>query len=163
VRIRRATAADIPLMVELERENPTSVNWSHEHYKSLFRTTAPELSRYFVQVAEDPSESKSLTVSATASPIVGYLAAHCVDSDWELQYVVVAKQFRRRGVGTSLVNEFICHVRATGGSRIFLEVRESNQSARRLYNTLGFEEAGLRKSYYANPPEDAILCRLRLY
>jgi ribosomal-protein-alanine N-acetyltransferase len=162
VRIRPATAADIPLMLELERENPTSVNWSHEHYKSLFRT-APELSRYFVLVAEDPPESKSLTVSAIASSMVGYLAAHCVDSDWELQYVAVAKEFRRRGVGTSLVNEFISHVRATGGNRIFLEVRESNQGARRLYSTLGFEEAGLRKSYYANPPEDAILCSLRLY
>jgi ribosomal-protein-alanine N-acetyltransferase len=149
-------------MVELERENPTSVNWSHEHYEGLFRTTAPELSRYFVLVAEDPYESKNMIVSATALPIVGYLAALCVDRFWELQYVVVAKEFRRRSVGTSLVSEFISHVRATGGSRIFLEVRESNEGARRMYNTLGFEETGLRKRYYADPLEDAILCRLRL-
>ncbi len=162
MRIRPATPSDTPFMLELERENPTSVNWSHEHYKSLFRIAAPGLSKYFVLVAEDPSESKSVAASTPASPIVGYLAAHCVDRDWELQYVVVAKEFRRRRVGTSLMNEFISHVRATGGSQIFLEVRESNQGARRLYSGLGFEEAGLRKSYYANPSEDAILCRLRL-
>jgi ribosomal-protein-alanine N-acetyltransferase len=150
-------------MAELERETPTSANWSHEHYEGLFRTAAPEMSGYFVLVVEDPSESKSLTESASTSPMVAYLAARCVDSEWELQYIVVAKKSRRRGVGAYLLGEFISYVRETGGGRIFLEVRELNQSARRLYSSLGFEETGLRKSYYSNPPEDAILCRLRLY
>jgi len=150
-------------MAELERECPTSAKWSHEHYESLFRTTAPELSKYFVIVAEDPSESGSATASAPSSPIVAYLAAHCVDSEWELQYIVVAKKSRRRGVGTCLLNEFMSHVRATGGGRIFLEVRESNHSARALYRKVGFEETGLRKGYYTSPPEDAILYRLGLY
>jgi ribosomal-protein-alanine N-acetyltransferase len=150
-------------MMNLERENPISANWSHEHYESLFATTTPELSQNFVVVVEEPSESKSATVSAPTSPIVAYLAAHRVDSDWELQYIVVARESRRRGVGTYLMNEFISYARATRGNWIFLEVRESNQSARRLYSALGFEETGLRKSYYSNPPEDAILCRLRLY
>ena len=86
-----------------------------------------------------------------------------VDSDWEVQYIVVAKEFRRRGMGTRLLNEFISYVRSTSGRRIFLEVRESNQGARRLYSALGFEETGLRKSYYANPVEDAILYLLSLY
>jgi [ribosomal protein S18]-alanine N-acetyltransferase len=76
--------------------------------------------------------------------------------------MVVTKGSRRLGVGTCLLDEFISHVRATGGSRIFLEVRESNRSARALYRRAGFEETGLRKSYYADPPEDAILCRLSL-
>jgi ribosomal-protein-alanine N-acetyltransferase len=163
MRVRPATRADIPAMLELEREVPTSANWSHEHYESLFRTAATELSRYFVLVVEDASESKSLTEAAPTSVIVAYLAAHCIDGDWELQYIVVAKKSRRRGVGAYLLNEFISHVRGTGGSRIFLEVRESNQSARRLYKTLDFKEVGLRKSYYPNPPEDAILYQLRLY
>lgn len=149
-------------MAELERENPTSANWSHEHFESLFRTTAPEPSGYFVLVVEDPSELESVADSAPDSPMVAYLAAHCAAGDWELQYIVVAREFQRRGVGTNLLNEFISHVRATGGSGIFLEVRESNQSARALYRKLGFAETGLRKSYYSNPPEDAILCSLRL-
>ncbi len=163
MRIRRATPSDIPAMVELERQSRTSANWSHEHYQSLFRTTPRELSENFVVVVEDPSESKSLTVSAPPFPIVAYLAARRVDSDWEVQYIVVAKEFRRRGVGTRLLNEFISYVRTTGGTRIFLEVRESNQGARRLYTAFAFEELGLRKSYYANPAEDAILYGLSLY
>lgn len=147
--------------MELGREIPTSANWSHVHYEGLFRTAAPERSRYFVLVVEGPSGSKSAESTPT-SLIVAYLVAHQVDSDWELQYMVVAKESRRLGVGTYLLDEFISHVRATGGSRIFLEVRESNHSARALYRKAGFEETGLRKSYYVNPPEDAILCRLSL-
>lgn len=138
-------------MAALERESPTSANWSHEHFESLFKTTTPAPSNYFVFVAEDPLAS-----------IVAYLAAHQVDDDWELQYVVVAKEYRRRGVGTWLLKELIAHARATAGSRIFLEVRESNQNARVLYSRLGFQQQGSRKSYYSNPTEDAILYRLKL-
>jgi ribosomal-protein-alanine N-acetyltransferase len=146
--------------LELERENPTSVNWSHAHYESLFK--ASELSRYLVLVAEDSSESKSAAESTPTSAILAYLAAHSVETDWELQYIVVAKDSRRRGVGSCLLGEFISRVRAAGGRRIFLEVRESNHAAQQLYSTLGFQREGLRKSYYSNPPEDAILYQLSL-
>lgn len=164
--MRRATRTDIPAMLELHREASTSA-WSPEHYESLFRTDAPELSSYFVLVVEDPSESKSVFEAAVPSPavpspIVAHLVAHCVDSEWQLQYIVVAKKFQRRGVGIFLLKEFISFVRATAGRRVFLEVRESNQSARRLYHILGFKETGLRKRYYPNPPEDAILYQLSL-
>jgi ribosomal-protein-alanine acetyltransferase len=150
VRIRRATSNDIDAMIELQRES--SLNWSQEHFESLFRTTAPDSSRYFVLVAEDSSGS-----------IVAYLAAHRVDSDWELQYIVVAKESRRGGIAKRLLGELVEHVRSTRGREIFLEVRESNHNARSLYRKTGFEETGLRRGYYSNPPEDAILCSLRLY
>jgi ribosomal-protein-alanine acetyltransferase len=149
-------------MLELERENPISANWSHEHYKALLGTTAPELSKYFVLVTEDPSQPSSATVPAPASPIVAYLAAHCVDRDWELQYIVVAKKSRRRNLATLLLNQLIEHARSNNAEAIFLEVRESNQGARALYRKAGFTEKGLRKGYYSTPPEDAILCHLRL-
>jgi [ribosomal protein S18]-alanine N-acetyltransferase len=160
--VRRATRADIRAMVEIERENPTSTNWSHEHYESLFRTVTPESSRYFVLVVEDQAESRSMTLSPAISPIVAYLAAHCVDSDWELQYIVVAKKFRSSGLATLLLHGLMKHARANNASAIFLEVRESNQSARSLYRKLGFVQAGSRKSYYSNPSEDAALYRLSL-
>jgi ribosomal-protein-alanine acetyltransferase len=147
----------------LKLESPTSSNWSNEHYESLFRTTAPELSKDFILVAEDPPESRSATVSTPTSPLLAYLVAHCVDREWELQYVIVAKRFRRRGLATLLLNELVEHARSGNANAIFLEVRESNQSARALYRKLGFQETGVRKSYYSTPPEDAILCSLRLY
>jgi len=149
-------------MMDLERENPISANWSHEHYESLFRTTAPELSKYFVLVAED-SESRSATISAPTSPIVAYLAAHRVDSDWELQYIVVAKESRRCGIGERLLSELVEHVRSVQGREVFLEVRESNLDARALYRKMGFDEIDRRKGYYPDTAEDAIRCRLSLY
>jgi ribosomal-protein-alanine N-acetyltransferase len=91
------------------------------------------------------------------------MVAHRVDAEWELENVVVAETARRRGVGTLLLEELIAHARSSEGSGIFLEVRQSNQNARALYRRVGFEETGLRKSYYSDPPEDAILCRLSLY
>ena len=163
MRIRQATRSDIPAMLTLENENPTSANWSHEHYESLFRTTAPGLSKYFVLVADEPSESKGLTGSAAASSIVAYLAAQCVDREWELHYVVVAKKSRRRSLATLLLNQLVEHARSKNANAIFLEVRESNSGARALYRKMGFEEIDVRKSYYPDTTEDAIRCRLRLY
>lgn len=142
-------------MAELEREN--SVSWSHKHYESLVSTPVPEPAGYLVLVAEDTSD-----VGRPSAQIVGYLAAHRVADEWELQYIVVAKASQRAGVATRLLSEFIAQVQANGGSCIFLEVRASNHNARALYRKLGFEEAGLRKGYYPDPPEDAILCRLTL-
>jgi [ribosomal protein S18]-alanine N-acetyltransferase len=163
VQVRRASRNDIRAMETLKLESPASSNWSNEHYESLFRTTAPESSRYFVLVAEDSYQSGSAVVPAPISPIVAYLVAHCIDRDWELQYIVVAKRFRRRGLATLLLNELVEHARSRNAEAIFLEVREANQSARALYRKAGFGETGLRRSYYSNPVEDAILCRLRLY
>ncbi len=102
-------------------------------------------------------------MSGQTSPIVAYLAAHCVDREWELQYIVVSRKFRRRSLATLLLNELVEHARSRNADAIFLEVRESNQAARALYCKVGFTETGLRKSYYSNPAEDAILCRLSLY
>ncbi len=157
MRVRMATRTDVMAMVEIERGSPTATNWSHKHYESLLRMEAPAASGYFVVVVENESADADSRL-----PIVAYLAAHHVDEEWELQYMVVAPEFQRQGVGTYALKEFIEQVRKRGGARIFLEVRESNRAARALYRKLGFEETGLRKSYYSNPPEDAIICRLTL-
>ena len=165
VRIRRATAADIPAMLQLEREIPTSANWSHEHYKSLFTTTTSGSSVYLILALEDSTQSEdsgSVPISPRTSPILAYLVAHCIDRDWELQYIVVAKKFQRRGLATLLLQELVQNARSQNAQAIFLEVRESNQSARALYKKAGFEPSGQRKNYYPNPRENAVLLRLPL-
>jgi ribosomal-protein-alanine N-acetyltransferase len=141
-------------MMNLDRQTPAAAHWSRQQYRGLFATTGEEHpSERFALVVEDDSE---------ASEILAFLVAHRIDAEWELENLVVAAVARRQGLGTRLLNEFITHVRNEKGSAIFLEVRESNQNARALYRKAGFEETGLRKSYYADPAEDAILCRLSL-
>jgi [ribosomal protein S18]-alanine N-acetyltransferase len=162
MRVRRATRSDIPAMLEFHREASTSA-WTRGHYESLFGTDAPVISTYLVLVVEYPSESRNIAGFTPTSQIVAHLVALRVDRDWELQYVVVSKKFRRRGIATLLLNELIEHARSKSAKAIFLEVRESNQSARALYRNAGFEETGFSKSYYSNPAENAILCQLKLY
>jgi ribosomal-protein-alanine N-acetyltransferase len=149
-------------MQEIEREVPTSSNWSHGHYQGLFRTADRGGPKYFVLVAEDLSATEPEAKFAVASRVVAYLAAHSVEKEWELHYLVVARACQRRGVGTLLLNELISQARAEGGGEILLEVRESNLAARSLYERAGFQEHGSRKNYYNNPVENAILYRLSL-
>ena len=112
-------------------------------------------------VAEN-TEKQPGTASDVAHQTLAFLVAQRVDEEWELENIVVAKNSRRQGLGTRLLNELIDHVRVDRGRSIFLEVRDSNRAARSLYCKLGFVKTGTRKSYYSNPREDAILYQLSL-
>ena len=150
-------------MMDLERASPAAAHWPRQQYEGLFVTTgSQQSSERLAWVVEDDLRSGSRRwVQAKQTSVLAFLVAHRVETEWELENIVVAGAARRRGVGTRLLNELIAHARAKDGSGIFLEVRESNQSARGLYRKMGFEETGRRKGYYANPAEDAILCRLK--
>jgi ribosomal-protein-alanine N-acetyltransferase len=141
-------------MMVLQRESPTAADWSQQQYEALFVSASSGHTERWAWIAEDDGQ---------ALPVLGFLVAQRVDAEWELENIVVAETARRRGVGTRLLEELVAQARAEQGSGIFLEVRESNQTARVLYRKAGFEETGLRRSYYSNPPEDAILCNLSLY
>jgi ribosomal-protein-alanine N-acetyltransferase len=150
-------------MMDLERQIPTAGHWSPQQYEGLFVTPSGQQSERLAWVVEGEGAAQPEKVSSEAPEILGFLVAHRVDAEWELENLVVAGTARRQGVGTRLLRALGAHARTRQDNGIFLEVRESNQSARALYRKVGFEETGLRKSYYVNPPEDAILCRLRLY
>jgi len=141
-------------MMDLEHQSPAAAHWSRNQYESLFSVASGQPSEVLAWIAEDESE---------ALEILAFLVARRLEAEWELENIVVAEKVRRQGAGTLLLRELIRHAQAQQGSGIFLEVRESNRSARALYQKVGFEEEGLRKSYYASPPEDAILCRLSFY
>ncbi|HXF95509.1 MAG TPA: GNAT family N-acetyltransferase, partial [Gemmatimonadales bacterium] len=61
-----------------------------------------------------------------------------------------------------LVGEAVARLAREGASAVYLEVRESNTVARRLYRRLGFEEVGRRARYYRRPEEDAVVLRAAL-
>ena len=148
-------------MIELNNQSPTAAHWSVQQYESLFADFDRPLSERLILVAEDVSE----TLAATASGehrIFAFLVARRVDKEWEVENIVVTEDSRRLGLGSRLLSDLIKHARTNHGNSIFLEVRQSNQSARAFYNKLGFIEFGSRKTYYASPSEDAVLYRLSL-
>lgn len=160
--LRHAIAADIPAILDLEHQSPSAAHWSRQQYENLFVSACgQQRSQSYVWVIELGGGAQREIQSETPE-IAAFLVARRVDPEWELENLVVFSAARRRGMGTFLLREFVENVRAGGDKAIFLEVRESNQGARSLYGKLGFEEAGLRKNYYSDPVEDAIVCRLRI-
>jgi [ribosomal protein S18]-alanine N-acetyltransferase len=150
--------------MDLERQSPAAGHWSRNQYQALFapeEKSEDQKSGRFAWVAEDDASAQPERIPPASPGILAFLVAHRVDAAWELENIVVAAAARRRGIGQRLLGDLIEQVRSTQGSEISLEVRQSNHDARSLYRDAGFEEVGLRRSYYSDPPEDAILCRLR--
>lgn len=90
----------------------------------------------------------------------GYIICSCVVDEVEIQRIGVLPQFRRLGLGGLLVREAKRYalVQSRGSADyMYLEVRRSNTAAVALYRSCGFKEFGLRRGYYSNPTEDAVL------
>jgi [ribosomal protein S18]-alanine N-acetyltransferase len=75
---------------------------------------------------------------------------------------VVARGWRDRGLGKSLLSESVRRAKEQGAFRLDLEVRASNSVAIRLYGRAGFRETGRRRAYYHDPEEDAVLMSIIL-
>lgn len=111
---------------------------------------------------DQPAFSLCCCVAETegASPeLLGYLAMLQLGEEAELLRLAISPAHRRRGLARFALLEWLGQ--HPGCQEIFLEVRESNQPARRLYESLGFQQLGRRKKYYQQPVEDALLYRFR--
>ena len=126
-------------MLKIEAEGTT--HWAEEKYREIFDKDAP---RRVALVAEDNST------------VWGFGVIQLLYKACEIENMVVAPEVRRRGLGKQLLAGLVELAREQGADRIFLEVRETNEAARALYNKFGFRQAGRRKSYYHNPEEDAL-------
>ena len=149
MQIRPATFADIPSIMQLERQSATTAHWTEEQYHQAFQRDGA--TRFLLVGLEDSETSPA-----------GFLVAQHLAPEWQLENIVVAPTARRKGLGKRLLNELLAAANKTNSTAVFLEVRESNAAARTLYERTGFEQTGRRKSYYKNPSEDAVLYRLTL-
>lgn len=138
--IRPATIHDIPEIIALERSVTNAAHWSAEQYESRIKNGC------FLVAEFDDRFS-------------GFICARALTGEWEIENVVVAEEFRRRGIAGELLNELFEAGQKSGcGSHVLhLEVRESNLAARQLYAKHGFLEVGRRPNYYCDPTEDAVL------
>jgi [ribosomal protein S18]-alanine N-acetyltransferase len=161
VKIRVATSADIPFMMDLERSSPPAAHWTEQRYHDFLASKSGP--RRLLLVAEQETENPlSQLASGVERPLAGFLVAQHVASEWELENIVVSATERQKGIGKRLLDALLASAREVNSAAVFLEVRESNRAARFLYEEVGFQQAGRRKNYYANPREDAILYRLTL-
>ena len=97
-----------------------------------------------------------LRVAAYGIRLAGFLAARTLTpGESEILNLAVAPEFRRQGVGNALLRDLLRERRGD----VFLEVRASNQEARRFYKSQGFEELIVRPEYYDAPVEAAIVMK----
>lgn len=104
-------------------------------------------------------EDTLFLVAEEAGRIVGYCGAVTVLNEGDVTNVAVEASCQGRGIGRQLMQALIGKTGERGVDRLFLEVRESNLRARSLYESLKFEQVGIRKNYYESPAEDGILMR----
>jgi ribosomal-protein-alanine N-acetyltransferase len=141
VEIRKLKLRDLTAIEEIERLSyPTP--WS----RSMF---AGELSK--------PSSICLGAIDVETNRLVGYLIISRYVDAWHVMNIAVANKFRRRGIASRLM-ERLFEITSSDGRRGYtLEVRVSNDAAIRLYESLGFKARGLRRGYYTDNREDALI------
>lgn len=139
MQIRPMTIHDCAQVAEIEAAS-FSMPWS---LRAFTDTVEKSNFRYFV--AEEAGE------------ILGYCGFLFVLDEAEIPNVCVKSSARKQGVGKRMMQALIEEAEKLGVVVLFLEVRESNTAARKLYESLGFVENGIRKNFYEQPVEHAVL------
>ena len=136
--LRRMTEADLDKVAEMEKE-VFSMPWSKESFRDSL------------------SQSYSYFFVAQEGTILGYCGIHNLGGDGEITNVAVDKTVRGRGIATKMLLYAMEEMIKEGVEAFTLEVRVSNEPAIKLYEKLGFENKGIRKNFYENPVEDAMI------
>ncbi|MBV9880932.1 MAG: ribosomal protein S18-alanine N-acetyltransferase [Gemmatirosa sp.] len=128
--------------------------WSRSAFTSLFGHA-----HVVFLVAEACSQAPHGDGRGARGEIAGYTVAWFSGEEAEIANIAVAPTLRARGIGARLLDAALAEVTRRGAASVYLEVRESNAAARRLYASRGFVEIGRRRNYYRRPLEDALVMR----
>lgn len=149
--IRRAQVEDLAEVLHIELVVPEAPHWGESVYRDI--------------LLREPGEvrlNRALFVAGDGERIVGFAVAAVVADQVELESIAVDPARRRLGVGRALSGAVMLWGREAGAREMLLEVRSANAEARALYDRLGFTETGLRRGYYSDPPDDAVLMSVSL-
>lgn len=130
---------DIKNVIEVENKSFT-IPW---HEESFVQELTNNIALYLVAKVEEKA--------------VGYVGVWKILNEGHITNVAVHPDYRNNGIGKALVSELLLLCMKDGIDSFTLEVRKSNIVAQKLYKELGFEESGVRKKYYSDNNEDAII------
>jgi len=145
ITVRKMLLEDIDAVMIVDRDS-FSIPWSRE---SFFLEVESRLSSYVV-VEEDSGQ------------IIGYGGFYLIIDQVEITNIAVLGKYRGQGIGKSILEALIKLAIVGGGKVVNLEVRASNEAAKAMYLSYGFNLVGSRKGYYQLPSEDALLLSLVL-
>ena len=142
--IRPITPSDIAFLTSVRVEFPDA--WNEEMLYSAFRA-----GNFYGYIAEE-------TVKDETCP-VGFITYSMNIDTADLQDLFVLKDRRGQGIGKALIKEFIFGAKERGAKKLFLEVRESNIIAQKLYLLMGFNRLSVRKKYYSDGENALVLSK----
>ena len=149
--VRLLRASDVDAVLAIQQACPEIAQWTRDDY---------------LRAAEGAMHgwvSERIGGAAPSAPVVvGFLVARSIPPEVEILNLAVAESHRRHGVGADLFDATLAWARRLGATRAMLEVRAGNDAALRLYHRNGFQVAGRRARYYANPADDALLLTAEL-
>ncbi|MEZ0536594.1 ribosomal protein S18-alanine N-acetyltransferase [Caldicellulosiruptoraceae bacterium PP1] len=138
------THNDIDEVYEIE-----VLSFSEPWSKTLFEDELEnELAHYFVY--------------EESGKVIGYVGMYHILNEGHITNIAVNPDFRGKGIGKELLLHILKYAKENDIVALTLEVRKSNIVAQNLYKSFGFKEAGIRKNYYKNPTEDAVIMWLYL-
>lgn len=137
--IRTFESRDVESVFEIQSACPEVAQWSLWDYD---RVTRGEMSGWVAEVD---------------SKVAGFVIVRRVAADVEILNFAVRREFRRKGIGASLMQGVTEWGKSLRAEKAFLEVRASNAGAVSFYQKLGFRETGRRPRYYSAPIDDALL------
>jgi ribosomal-protein-alanine N-acetyltransferase len=146
IKIDRMAREDLDQVIAIEQASFT-MPWSRNLFLAEFRNRPVSL--MFVALADRPVRE-----------VVGYVVCWVFVDEVHLLDLAVRNDVRRQGVGRQIVVAALRAAYEWGARRAFLEVRESNEIALRLYERLGFERSQVRLEYYEHPVESAVVMTL---
>ena len=143
--IQSMQTRDIPEVLKLEKETLTA--WSEDHLKDEI---------------QQPTGFQFIVSNKKTDRVLAVLFGRIIADEAEILKLSVAEFERNKGVGYHLFSFAVNYCATKGVKNCFLELRASNEIARRLYEKRGFVTVGKRESYYNEPIEDAILMQFEL-
>jgi ribosomal-protein-alanine N-acetyltransferase len=145
LRMAPMTVEDLDVVLDIERAS-FKTPWSRSAFR--YEVTQNRVARS--------------TVMRAGPRVVGYLCLWEVGHEIHVTNIAVHPDWRRRGIGRTLIGAMLDDARRRGVAQVFLEVRPSNAEARGLYEQLGFRVIGRRRGYYVDSGEDALVMEATL-
>ena len=140
IRIEALGQGDAALAAKLEKEAFNGNAWTQKDFEDTLKLDYS----YYVGAKID-------------GELVGMAGASLIAGDAYISNVSVRKNLRREGIGLKLMGELMELLKAKGALAYTLEVRSKNTAAINLYKKMGFETEGIRKDFYSEPADDALI------
>lgn len=145
VRFRYMTLDDIPAVLEVEHASFT-MPWSEAAFYN--ELTNNRFAAYIL--------------AEVNGRVIGYCGVWVIIDEAHITNIALLPEYRGKKIGEALLRTGINYARMRGARKMTLEVRVSNEPAQSLYRKLGFKPGGIRKNYYTDDYEDALVMWVRL-